>query len=295
MGTVRPLFIEIVPKKFELPEGWQQQFEDLRDQAIALDGDAFEHIEAWLRCYVDMLHIAEHSAKTARVVRALKSLQSRVGKLQLGHSAARERSLRLALLRQECPQGEAQRAKNIALDYLAIALHCDRMDYIPTGRTHGGRRAITELEIFQLSDALLHRMQRHLASTIELLERTATENEIRFAKVRGQRFGGGKPFVYLADPHMAPYYRPDQDAINVLTAAMCVIYRYKGGTPYVPRDGRSENAFMKFLDAACKSLPRPRPSSICRTAGRMLRYERKIPGFLDSVLQRVVPQSGNQN
>ena len=94
MGTIRPLFVEIPRKQFDLQIDWQRGFKSLPQDGPRIDATTFQHLETWLRCYVDKLHIASFSADQKLVLRALRSISSRISKLKAGHSVARERWLR---------------------------------------------------------------------------------------------------------------------------------------------------------------------------------------------------------
>lgn len=252
MSTIRPFFLDIPPKQFNLPRDWQRHFVDLNLQEIRLDAEALKHIEAWLCCYVDMLHIASFSASSSMVIQVLQRLQRRSTKFQIGHSDAREQSLRIELQYQEPPRDETERAQNIALDYVVNALLCDRQDYASEDLQQRGYRAKLVLKSVALDAETVSRLKRHCEDAIELLSRTSDENAAHFAKPHGRPLPHGKTFVFTPDPHMEKHFRVEQDAIDVLAAAMCVIYRYIGGHASVSNDGRSNVSFMQFLDAACR-------------------------------------------
>ena len=77
MSLIRPLGIEIPRRLVELPTGWQQRFQYVDLGNISIDVEALWHLENWLRCYVDMTHIASFSAQLKEVVRALRRIESR--------------------------------------------------------------------------------------------------------------------------------------------------------------------------------------------------------------------------
>jgi hypothetical protein len=295
MGTIRPLFFDIPPKRFDLPRDWQRHFVDLSLQVIRLDAEAFKHIEAWLRCYVDMFHIASYSADSSMVIQALQRLQRRSKKLQIGHSAAREQSLRTELQYQVPPRDETERAQNIALDYVGNALLCDRQDYASEDRPQRGCRAKIVLKSIAIDEESVTRLERHCGNAIDLLSRTHDENAAHFAKFHGRSLPLGKTFELKADSNMAKHFRIEQDAIDVLAAAMCVIYRYIGGHASVSNDGRSNDPFMQFLDAACKALPQPKPGSLHSPARTLLRAERQNgDGTLQTIMDRVCPSTASE-
>jgi hypothetical protein len=185
-------------------------------------------------------------------------------------------------------QIEEDRATNIALDDVGNGLVCDRGDFEHKDLADRARRARLCLIDAQSQKSSAIRAGHQALKCWKLIKLTPLQREREFASRDGPKLPDGTVFKYQADPHMQPYFRVEQDARNVLATALDVIYwRAVGAKPYVPKDGRKANRFMKFLDAACASLPNPAPTSLHSSARTLLQRATKYcVMLLEEVLRR---------
>jgi hypothetical protein len=293
MGMIRPLFLEIPRLEFELPANWDRNFLEADIGNVRID-QGLQHIGNWLRCYVEMRHIASFSASQTQVVRAIDRLLTRVTKLQNGYTPEREQSFRIATRYIALPSNQTDRARNIALDYLGNALLSSKQDMLTNSLHERGRLCQQAVHSINICAESLRQIVDHLKSVRLLLTCTAEDKTELFRKISQLV---GRPIHYRVDPYMELHFRPDQDARDTLAAAMCVIYRYIGGdTRSIRRDGAS-NHFMKFLKAATQSLSGHHGPALESAANRMLHREKQHgAGTLEEILrfQSVVQKSASQ-
>lgn len=280
MGYIERLTKRVEPYTVTLQPDWQRNFEPEYKADPKLGADLVLSVEGWLRAHVVFVKMQRETLVAAKpVTKAFSQIAKQID--GVNQDAASNTRLEKRLKYRDEEESLAARAHNVALDWIACGLPTAHAVF---SRNEKPNPAWAEMHLLTASKSAIGVSQLK-ASVSGQQEHFGLGPDMRcqrLSKLNGRLLPNGGTFAYMPDPRQRPNARPEQAARDILAAALRDIYRCTGSSPHVPRDGSQTSPFLRFLEAARKSLPRGYQSDLVSPARRAEIDEKKNgPGTLE--------------
>lgn len=279
MGYAERLTKRVEPYLVELQPNWQQTFRPEHKTDPTIDQELLMSLEGWLTSYVVFIKMQQETLAPAKAVR--KAL-NKIANIVFRHHAPSSSNADLSkLLTYRNEDGDvAARAHNVALDWIACGLPSTYSIFRSTAPRPADAEA--HLQAALRSESGVANLKNSILGQQTAFNLDPNQKIQRLRQLDGHQLPNGSIFTYRPDPRQLSHARPEQAARDILAAALRDIYRCTGSPPHVPRDGSPTSPFLRFLEAARKSLPRGYQTSLVSPARRAEIDERKHgPGTLE--------------
>ena len=266
MGYIERLTKRVEPFAVTLQPNWQQFFLSSRKADPELSTELLVSIEGWLTSHVVFLKIQRETLVAAKPVKkAISKIAKQVASASC--DAASISDLEKFLKYRDEEEGLAARAHNVALDWIACGLPTAHSDFC---RNEKPTPACAEKHLLTaLKSAIgFSQLKASTSGQQEHFNLAPAEQRQRLLKLEGRRLPNGTPFAYKPDPRQRPNVQFEKAALYILAAALRDIYKCTGSPPHVPRDGSRTSPFLRFLEAANRSLPHGYQSELVSPALR---------------------------
>ncbi|NJM55483.1 MAG: hypothetical protein HC841_05830 [Verrucomicrobiae bacterium] len=280
MGYVERLTKRVEPYAVELQPNWQQLFRPSRKADPELSDELLTSIEGWLTSHVVFVKMQRETlVATKQVRRAMERIVDQVERSN--YNGAPDAAVAKLLKYRDEEDGVAARAHNVALDWIACGLPTARSLF---GSSTKAAPSGAELHLMAAIASVDGMAQLRSSASGQLVHFNLdpVKQRERLQRLEGRRLPDGTIFAYKPDPRQRPHARPEQATRDILAAALRDIYKCTGSSPHVPRDGSQRSPFLRFLEAARRSLPRDCQAELVSPARRAEIDEKKNgPGTLE--------------
>lgn len=276
MAAIRPLFAHV---SGTFGEDFMGQLEHAR-QALPSTGpvqadEVLKEIRKAVNWLLATQKINNLSAKPKDVAEHLEIVERRAKKYRVTRDQAWKAKLLNALHMPDLAQDGADIAKLIAIEYLAASAIAHRFVHpLPKGDLH--ELALATLAALNIEHSgTLEWLEYWARKQRELIIENQNDTAKRLSELEGTEIIEGQLFMIKPDPLKGRNARPLGDCLDDFIGQLCLIYRWAGGSTYVPRDGRAATPFQRFLDALISDCPQlAKHGSLQSRARKVLNEER---------------------
>lgn len=280
MGYIERLTKRVEPYAVTLQPNWQQLFTPSRKSDPELSAELLMSIEGWLTSHVVFVKMQRETlVATKQVRRATKRIVDQV--VRSTHSATPDAALAKLLKYRDEEDGVAARAHNVALDWISAGLPTTRALFGSSSKPAPSDAELHLMAAISSADGMAQ-LRTSAAGQLAHFNLDPIKQEERLLRLEGRQLPNGTIFAYKPDPRQRPHARPEQAARDILATALRDIYKCTGSSPHVPRDGSQTSPFLRFLEAARRSLPQGFQAELVSPARRAEIDEKKNgPGTLE--------------
>jgi hypothetical protein len=273
MGYIERLTKRVEPYAVTLQPDWQQLFMPSRKADPELSTELLVSIEGWLTSHVVFVKMQRDTLVSAKSVK--KSISMIAAKFERSnYDATSETRLEPFLKYCDEEEGVAARAHNVALDWIACGLPTAHSVF-SSGNKPDPADAERHLMAALKCAIGFSQLKTSISGQQEHFSLDPAKQRRRLMKLEGRRLPNDITFAYKPDPRQRSHARPEQAARDILAAALRDIYKCTGSPPHVPRDGSQTSPFLRFLEAARRSLPHGYQSELVSPARRAEIDEKK--------------------
>jgi hypothetical protein len=284
MGYIERLTKRVEPYTVELQPNWQQHFRQKQKVDPEFSQELLVSLEGWLSSHVVFVKMQRETLVSAKSV---KKAMTKIADEVARHGAPPVSADKLCKLLKywDEEEGVTARAHNVALDWIACGLP-STYSVFGTRSKPNPADAETHLTATLENAAGFAQLKSSISGQQTLFD--SVEKRRRLEKLDGRRLPNGSTFSYKPDPRQQSNAQPESAARYILAAALRDLYKCTGFPPNVPRDGRSNTSFLRFLEAARLSLPSGYQTSLVSPARRAEIDEKKNgPGTLERFKSRL--------
>jgi hypothetical protein len=273
MGYIERLTKRVEPYEVKLQPNWQQLFTPSRKSNPELSAELLVSIEGWLTSHIVFVKMQRETlVATKPVRRAMERIVDQVARSN--YDGTPDAALAKLLTYRDEKNGVAARAHNVALDWIACGLTTARPLFGSSSKpAPSGAESLLTAALASANGMA----QLRTSATEQLFHFNLdpVKQRVRLLRLEGYRLPDGTIFAPKPDPRQRPHARPEQAARDILAAALRDIYKCTGSSPHVPRDGSQTSPFLRFLEAARRSLPQGCQAELVSPARRAEIDEKK--------------------